>query len=236
MAYKSFKEYIENNYSEFLRNEIEEFVQEHHDGQGFHSLNVLSLLKQQVENLQVMSLSCRIDVEPRIIIDVHVKADIVSKGLGTSDYDADRKTRWFTVSLKAILRDGLHGVETDTVDEYYAGKFDKENALDAYLVPYISSDQLENLADDFTQFFYENATYTGWGSPLRKILSELELTWYLADLPEGEMGRMYFREKEEDYEVWSRIPDRMVPKIEKVHNVVSPGTMLISKDHYFING
>ena len=111
MAYKSFKEYIENNYSEFLRNEIEEFVQEHHDGQGFHSLNVLSLLKQQVENLQVMSLSCRIDVEPRIIIDVHVKADIVSKGLGTSDYDADRKTRWFTVSLKAILRDGLHGVE-----------------------------------------------------------------------------------------------------------------------------
>lgn len=153
MAYKSFKEYIENNYSELLRNEIEAFVQEHHDGQGFHSLNVLSLLKQQVENLQVMSLSCRIDVEPRIIIDVHVKADIVSKGLGTSDYDADRKTRWFTVSLKAILRDGLHGVETIAVDEYYAGKFDKENALDAYLVPYISSDQLEDLADDFTQFF-----------------------------------------------------------------------------------
>ena len=30
MAYKSFKEYIENNYSELLRNEIEGFVQEHH--------------------------------------------------------------------------------------------------------------------------------------------------------------------------------------------------------------
>ncbi len=27
-----------------------------------------------------------------------------------------------------------------------------------------------------------------------------------------------------------------MPKIEKVHNVVAPGTMLISKDHYFING
>lgn len=236
MAYKSFKEYIENNYSNLLKNEIEEFVQKHHDGQGFHSLNVLSLLKQQVENLQVMSLSCRVDVEPRIEIDVHVKADIVSKGLGTSNYDADRKTRWFTVSLKAILMDGLHDVETINVDEYYAGKYDKENALDAYLVPYISSDQLENIADDFTQFFYENATYTGWGSPLKKILSEMELTWYLADLPEGEMGRMYFREKEEDYEVWSRVPDKMLPKIEKVHDVVAPGTMLISKDHYFING
>lgn len=236
MAYKSFKEYIESNYSNLLRDEIEGFVQENHDGQGFHSLNVVSLLKQQIENLQVMSLSCRIDIEPTIAIDVHVKADIVSKGLGISDYDADRKTRWFTVCLKAILRDGLHGIETISVDEYYGGKFDKENALDAYLVPYISSDQLEDIADDFTQFFYEDATYTGWGSPLKKILSEMELTWYLADLPAGEMGRMYFREKEEDYEVWSRIPERMVPKIEKVHDVITPGTMLISKEHYFING
>lgn len=187
MAYKSFKEYIETNYSDLLKHEIEGFVQGHHDGQGFHSLNVISLLKQQVENLQVMSLSCHVDIQPRIIIDVHVRADIVSKGLGTSDYNADRKTRWFTVCLKAILRNGLHDVEPVSVDEYYSGKFDKENALDAYLVPYISSDQLEDLADDFTQFFYENNTYTGWGSPLKKILQELELTWYLADLPAGEM-------------------------------------------------
>ncbi|MEE0369888.1 MAG: hypothetical protein UEB92_04885 [Clostridia bacterium] len=71
---------------------------------------------------------------------------------------------------------------------------------------------------------------------MKKILQELELTWYLADLPAGEMGRIYFREKEEDYDEWHRIPGRMVPKIESVHKVVTPGTMLISKDHYFING
>lgn len=236
MAYKSFKEYIEINYNDLLRSEIERFVEKNHDGQGFHSLNVLSLLKQKVENLQVMSLSCRSDFGPKIEIDVYVKADIVSKGLGTSEYDADRKTKWFTVYLKAVLRDGLHGVETISVDEYYNGKFDIENALDAYLVPYISSDQLEDLADDFTQFIYGDDTYTGWGSPLKKNLEELELTWYLSDLPEGEMGRMYFREKEEEYDEWYRVPGRMLPKIETVHKVVPPGTMLISKDHYFING
>lgn len=236
MAYNSFKEYIEINYNELLHAEIEKFVQQHHDGQGFHSLNVFSLLKQEVDNLQVMSLSCRSDAGPRIEIDVHVKADIVSKGLGTSDYDADRKTRWFTVVLRAFLKDGLHNVETLSVSEYYNGKFDQENALDAYLVPYISSDQLEDLADDFTQFFYDYDPYTGWGSPLKKILKELGLTWYLSDLPQGEMGRMYFREKKETYEEWYEVPGRMLPKIEKVYKTVHPGTMLISKDHYFING
>ncbi len=236
MAYKSFKEYIEVNYNDLLRTEIEGYVQKHYDGQGFHSLNVLSLLKQNVENLQVMSLSCRSDAGPRIEIDAHVKAVIVSKGLGTSDYVADRKTRWFTVYMKAVLRNGLHRVEAISVDEYYGGIFDKENALDAYLVPYISTDQLEDLADDFTQFWCEKEFYNGVGSPLKKMLKALNLDWHLSELPPGEMGRMYFREKEETYEEWYRVPGRMVPKIEKVTKPVPPGTMLISKDYYFING
>lgn len=236
MAYKSFKEYIEVNYNDLLRTEIEGYVQKHHDGQGFHSLNVLSLLRQNVENLQVMSLSCRSDAGPRIEIDAHVKAVIVSKGLGTSDYVADRKTRWFTVYMKAVLRNGLHRVEAVDVDEYYGGKYDKENALDAYLVPYISTDQLEDLADDFTRCWCEKEFYNGIGSPLKKMLKELDLTWYLSDLPPGEMGRLYFREKEETYEEWYRIPGKVLPKIEKVHKPIPPGTMLISKDYYFING
>lgn len=236
MAYKSFKEYIEVNYYDLLRTEIEGYVQKHHDGQGFHSLNVLSLLKQNVENLQVMSLSCRSDAGPRIEIDAHVKSVIVSKGLGTSDYVADRKTRWFTVYMKAVLRNGLHRVEAISVDEYYGGIFDKENALDAYLVPYISTDQLEDLADDFTQFWCEKEFYNGVGSPLKKMLKALDLDWHLSELPPGEMGRMYFREKEETYEEWYLLPGRKVPKIEKVTKPVPPGTMLISKDYYFING
>lgn len=81
MSYKSFKEYIEINYGDQLQEQVSQYVKNHHDGQGFHSLNVLSLLDQKIENLQIMSLSCRSDVGPRIEIDVHVKALIVTKGL-----------------------------------------------------------------------------------------------------------------------------------------------------------
>lgn len=237
MSYKSFKEYIEVNYGDQLQEQVSQYVKKYHDGQGFHSLNVLSLLDQKIENLQVMSLSCRRDVGPRIEIDAHVKALIVTKGLGTKDYNADQKTRWFTVYMKAVLRDGLHVVEFIDTDEYYSGQFDKENALDAYLIPYLSTDQLEDVADDFTQFYCGEEAYDGTESPLKTMLRELDLTWYLSDLPQGEMGRMYFRDKEEDYEIWNMPePGRMVPRIEKVHDIVPRGAMLISKSHYFMNG
>lgn len=237
MSYKSFKEYIEINYGAQLQEQVTQYVKKHHDGQGFHSLNVLSLLDQKIENLQVMSLSCRRDVGPRIEIDVHVKALIVTKGLGTRDYNADQKTRWFTVYMKAVLKDGLHEVEFSGTDEYYGGKFDIENALDTYLVPYLSTDQLEDVADDFTQFYCSEEAYDGTESPLKTLLRELDLMWYLSDLPQGEMGRMYFRDKEEDYEIWYQSePGRMVPRIEKVHDIVPRGAMLISKSHYFMNG
>ena len=235
MAYKSFKEYIEVNHKDLLQNGIEGFVARHHDGQGFHAF-AFSILDQRIDNLQVMSLTCRSDAGPRIEIDAHVKADIVSKGLGSANYDADRKTRWFTVYLKAILKNGLHDVEILDVDEHYSGKFDPENTLDAYLLPYISTDQLEDLADDFTQFYCGEEAYEGVESPLTTMLHALELTWYLSDLPQGEMGRMYFRDKEETYEEWYRVPGRMLPKIEVVRKVVPRGTMLISKNHYFMNG
>lgn len=235
MAYKSFKEFIEVNYCSLLQNGIEGFVAKHYDGQGFHSF-AFSLLDQRIENIQVMSLSCRNNVGPRIEIDVHVKADIVSKGLGTSNYEAQRKTRWFTIFLKAVLKNGLHDVEIIDVDEYCGKAYDPENALDAYLVPYISTDQLEDIADDFTMFYCGEEIYNGWDLPLKKILHELDLSWYEAELPPGEMGRMYFREIEEDYDEFIFEEGRKLPKRVTVHKLIKPGTILISRDYYFING
>ena len=111
MAYKDFKSYIQANYNDLLKEAITKYVNERHDGLGFHHINVLSLCKQDVEKVTVRTLTCHDDIGPLIKIDVHVSADIVTKGLGTSNYDADRKTRWFTVYLKVVLQNGLNHVE-----------------------------------------------------------------------------------------------------------------------------
>ena len=44
MAYKDFKSYIQDKYCDLLTTAIKEYVDNHHDGIGFHDFNVLSLL------------------------------------------------------------------------------------------------------------------------------------------------------------------------------------------------
>lgn len=236
MLYKDFKSYIQVNYSKLLLEEIQKFVSKNYDGRGFHSFGLISLLDQKVENLDIRSLTCHKDAGPRILIDVHCRADIISVNMGSSGHEADRKTRWFTVYLSAVLHHGLHQVTPLYTDEYSPGKYDHENVLDAYLVPYIKSEDLEDIADDFTQFYCGEEVYNGWDSPLKKILTELDLTWYEADLPQGEMGRMYFKETEETFDKFEFVPGKKFPVRKTVTETIEPGTMLISKDYYFING
>ena len=71
MAYKDFKEYIQRNYYQLLKEAIDSFLATSYDGQGFHAYNVYSLLKTDSDNIQVCSLTCRDDIGPRIQVDVH---------------------------------------------------------------------------------------------------------------------------------------------------------------------
>ena len=72
--------------------------------------------------------------------------------LGTKKYEAARKNKWFTITVRAMLKNGLHNMMVLSAEEYFSGKFDKEEALDEYLLPYI-------YADDFTAFYCHNVAY-----------------------------------------------------------------------------
>ncbi len=135
--YPDLKSNLQSNYKDLLTSEVQKFVDGNYDGGGFHSFNVLSLLKHKIENLEVKALTCHEISYLKIRMDVGVQADIVELGIGTKAYEADRKRRWFTVSLCGNMVNGLTGVQTVATKEYHNGKFDKENALDQFLVPYI---------------------------------------------------------------------------------------------------
>ncbi|WP_037350488.1 hypothetical protein [Selenomonas sp. oral taxon 137] len=197
MAYTDFKSYLQANYINILEQEISAFVNQSHDGMGFHSINVLSLCKQKVENVEIKTLICHDDVGPLIKIEINLLADIVLLGLGTEKYEADRKTRWFTITVQAKLKNGLHDMMVLDTEEYFGGKFDKEDALDEYLIPYIYAEDLEDIADDFTAFYCQNAIYDMWCFPVDHLLQEMGIDFYQADLPDDEFGRMYFRKSTE---------------------------------------
>lgn len=227
--YPDLKSYLQANYIELFTGEIQKFVDGNYDGSGFHSINVLSLLKHEIENVEVKALTCHDDIGPRVKMNVGLSADIVDLGLGTKAYEAARKTRWFTVFIRANLIDGLRDVEVLDTKEYF-GTFDKENALDQFLVPYIYSATLEENADDFTAFYCCDAIYDGYKLPVAHILEAFEIKYYLADLPDNCFGRMYFRKAVET--VYETYP--YVGEVKKENADIEPGTMLISRNKYYL--
>ncbi len=231
MAYADFKSYIQDKYADYLLKQVSDFVNQNHDGQGFHTLNVLSICDQEVDHLSVKSIRCTDMPDPFVKIAVNLTADIVTLGLGTKRYEAERKTRWFTVNIVACLRNGME-IKDDqtTVQEYAPGTWDKTTALDEFGVPYVYTADLEDIADDFFEFYCQDAIYDMYKFPIDHVLQQLSIKAYSADLPERTMGRMYF--KNDKATVYRKFPYFGEQKYEDED--IEPGTMLISKDNHFM--
>lgn len=230
--YPDLKSYLQVNYKDLMQNAIQELVNNKYDGNGFHSINVLSLCKHEIDNLEVRALTCHDDIGPRINMDVGVAVDIVELGLGTTRYESSRKKHWFTLSLQGVLKDGLSNVQVLDTSEIYNGKFQRENALNQFLVPYISADDLESIADDFWEFYCKDAVSFGYRFPVEHFIWDNQIDVQEADLPDNCLGRMYFKKaKAVTYHISPFKPHSDPVRIEME---INPGTILISHQRYFL--
>ena len=55
--------------------------------------------------------------------------DLILKGIGKRDYDADMNYPWYTVSFTGYLSDGLNMVTITYVDDYYAENSIKHDSI-----------------------------------------------------------------------------------------------------------
>ncbi len=231
MAYKDFKSYIQDKYCDLLTTAIKEYVDNHHDGLGFHGFSVLSLLKQKIENVEVKSLICHeAGIGDLLRIEARTAADIVEMSLGTKEIEAGRKTRWFIVHLTAELNQGLHDVKVQKTEENYFGGFDLEGALDAYLVPYICTSDLEDLADAFFERYCDDAVFDRWVFPYSHVMRKMHIQAVESTLPDNVFGRTYFKPTKIKYwyKFWPTHPEA------EVEEEVPAGTIVINKEHFFL--
>lgn len=229
--YADFKGYIQDKYCDLLTGAIQTFVNKHHDGIGFHGINVLSIADLKVENIEVKSLICHEDgIGDLLRMEVRTAADIVEMSLGTKVIEAGRKTRWFIVHMTAELNHGLHDVKVYKTEENYYSEFDPEGALDAYMIPYIHTDDLEDLGDEFWKRYCADAIYNEWVMPYNHIMRKMGIQAVESTLPDNVFGRMYFKPTKIKY--WYKYwPTR--PKSE-VEEVVPAGTMVVNQQHHFL--
>ena len=114
--YSSLADYLQDVYFDNFSDAIEQYIRESGHS-GFSSGTfLLTLSEVELADIHIRAVKASLTDSEFVDFVARVEADIVLKGLGKSDYEADSKTRWFSVYFKAQLLDGLNMLTMDMVD------------------------------------------------------------------------------------------------------------------------
>ncbi|MES5930086.1 hypothetical protein QCI77_29725 [Bacillus cereus group sp. MG9] len=193
-TFKSFEAYLEDIYYDEIYQAIKKFVLHKGRSLDLNSYNVLDPSYIELANIRVKGISFYGIEHRQIFFNASINAEIVLKGLGKSDYEANRQSKWFIVSFYDHLISGLRKVMIIDVREYSRERFSKESALSRYLVPYLYSEDLDNEAEKFLQKYYPEALEKPMPLDMDELLDNMCLTMYYAPLPDNIFGRSHFGE------------------------------------------
>lgn len=155
-----------------------------------------------------------------------VQTDVILRGKGHRDYEEDMVTPWFTVAFSGILHNGLSNVRILGVDDYSRERFDKEDALTKYLVPYVYAKDLDEHATRFLEKYCPRALKTAMPLPLNEILEAMQLKRFEAPLPDNIFGQTFFSPAH------VQIIDERTREIVEMD--IEPGTILINPNVVFM--
>ena len=223
--YATFEKYLEDKYYNDIHRAITDLILKRGRNNGFYSYIVLDPSYFQVDDIHVKKVSFHSTDGNRIIFNAAVEADVILKGLGKRDYEADMNNPWYSVSFTGYLGDGLNMVTITGVDEYSADKFDKNTTLSKYLVPYLYTEDLEKEAEKFLSKYCRQALKEPMPIPLNELMFNMGLELFEAPLPDNIFGKTYFAEAtvdvfNEEYDV--------------VSQTIDPGTILLNPNIFFM--
>lgn len=223
--YASFEKYLEAKYYNDIHRAITGLILKRGRNNSFYSYTVLDPSYFQVDDIHVKTVSFHSTDGNRIIFNAAVEADIILKGMGKRDYDADMNNPWYTVSFTGYLSDGLNMVTITGVDDYSADRFDKNTTLSKYLVPYLYAENLEKEAEKFLDKYCRQALKEPMPIPLEELMFNMGLDLYEAPLPDNIFGKTYFAEATVD--VFNEDD-------ELVSQTIDPGTILLNPNIFFM--
>ena len=223
--YASFERYLEDKYYNDIHRAITGLIYKRGRNNGFYSYTVLDPSYFQVDDIHVKTVSFHSTEGNQIIFNAAVQADVVLKGIGKRDYDADMTYPWYTVSFIGYLSDGLNMVTITNVEDYSPDKFDKNTTLSKYLVPYLYAEDIEKEAEKFLIKYCRQALKEPMPIPLEELLFNMGLELYEAPLPDNIFGKTYFAEA---------IVDVFNEDGDVVSQTIDPGTILINPNIFFM--
>lgn len=133
----NFETYLEKNYYNDIFEAIKMYMKEHRNSLGVYSYVVLDMSYIELDDIHVRSVCFHQGEGNLLNFSASVQADVILKGIGTRDYEADQQSVWFTVHFTGYLLAGLNLVTIKGVDSYSKDRFNEEDSLSKFLVPYL---------------------------------------------------------------------------------------------------
>lgn len=225
--YESFAAYLEDIYYNEIFGRLKSYLITNKSRMNLSTYSVPDPSYVDLSNFHIMGIAFHESDSDQICFRASVQADIELSGRNRRDYESDSTEFWFAVSFTAVLRDGLHNVTITGVSEYTKEKFQAEDSLTKYLVPYVYAKDLDLHAEKFLKKYCPRALDEPMALPIKEIIDAMGLKVFLAPLPDGIFGRTYFSNATVD--TYNNLVDRSVVQIN-----IGAGTILVNPDVYFM--
>ena len=225
-SYRCFADYLQDKYYNEMYREIRNYILKHGRSLDYTTCSVLDPTYFHLEDIKVRSVSFHGDDGPNIFFRASIEADVTLRGMGKYDYEADQNTMWFSVSFLGHMLEGLRMVTIVDVDTYSRDRYNREDSLSKFLVPYLYSEDLDKEAEKFLEKYYREALESPVPVDLDELLENMCLTKYYAPLPDNIFGKSCFAEA--DVEVY----DDDLGGTHKQH--IERGTILINPNVFFM--
>ena len=154
----SFTKFLNNNFIDELCNVASEYLNEHGDTlelklRKVQEIGEIELLDTRINKVYVNDLP-----GTKIAFDVILELELEVREADYHFDESDTCTPWIRVPCTGDLSKDIKEweIQTDEIEQYFK-KSVPTNCLSDSLVPYISSEQLEDIATEFFESYYPNA-------------------------------------------------------------------------------
>ena len=188
--YHSFENFLWDNYYNEIFTAVNKFIKRNYGSLGFYGRIEPDNLK--LDDYRIRSVIFHKATGDRIRFNATVCAEIIIRGQRRRDYESSSVEKWFSVQLTGSMKDGLNSISIEGVDNYSKEKYNKEDALTRYMVPYLYAKDLDIEAEKFLSKYYPAALRKPMPLSMDTLLSNMQLKKAYAPLPDNIFGRTYF--------------------------------------------
>lgn len=227
--YKDFKEYMEDNYFDDIKNRLGSFIVKNKDAFENDDFYNITWIEQDEIEYTVSGVTFKDLGDDWIEIRTTVDADVHFQGYTRGGADSDYDTKHYNVFFKARIDEGLKDVKVTNVTEYSVADYNKDKSMSQSWLNYLYEDRMDEYAEDFLRRNYPKALLQYMAIDPLEVVDAMKLKMYYAPLGDKIFGKTYFGE--ETVTVYEN--NDFIHKKE-VQITTTPGTILINPDVYFM--